>query len=69
MTPSYFVRYILQGRARAEVGGELCEPRPGDCCFFPPVMAQVFTVTSDEPVKVRVIDSPPYEESPDRVMR
>ena len=55
--------------ARAEVGGETCELGPGDCCFFPPDMPHVFTVTSDEPVKVLVIYSPPYEESPDRVVR
>ena len=29
----------------------------------------VFTVISDEPVKVLVIYSPPYEESPERVVR
>jgi hypothetical protein len=32
-------------------------------------MPHVFTVTSDEPVKVLVIYAPPYEESPDRVVR
>jgi mannose-6-phosphate isomerase-like protein (cupin superfamily) len=63
------VCYMLQGRARAEVGGETCELGPGDCCFFPPGMPHVFTVTSEEPVKVLVIYSPPYEESPDRVVR
>ena len=61
--------YMIQGRARAEVAGETCELGPGDCCFFPPDMPHVFTVTSDEPVKVLVIYSPPYEESPERVVR
>jgi quercetin dioxygenase-like cupin family protein len=56
------VCYLLQGRARAEVGGETCELEPGDCCFFPPGMQHVFTVVSDEPVKVLVIYSPPYLE-------
>jgi mannose-6-phosphate isomerase-like protein (cupin superfamily) len=63
------VCYILQGRAHAEVGGESCDLGPGDCCFFPPDMSHVFTVTSEEPVKVLVIYAPPYEESPERVIR
>jgi mannose-6-phosphate isomerase-like protein (cupin superfamily) len=63
------VCYMLEGRARAEVGGETCELGPGDSCFFPPEMPHVFTVVSDEPVKVLVIYAPPYEESPDRVIR
>jgi len=54
--------YLLEGRARAEVGGEVCELGPGDCCFFPPGMEHVFTAVSDEPVKVLVIYSPPYGE-------
>jgi quercetin dioxygenase-like cupin family protein len=63
------VCYLLQGRARAEVGGEACELGPGDCCFFPAGVAHVFTVLSDEPVKVLVIYSPPYEENPARAVR
>ena len=63
------VCYMIAGHARAEVGGEACELGPGDCCFFPPDMPHVFTVTSDEPVQVLVIYAPPYEESPDRVIR
>jgi crotonobetainyl-CoA:carnitine CoA-transferase CaiB-like acyl-CoA transferase/uncharacterized RmlC-like cupin family protein len=63
------VCYMLEGRARAEVGGETCELGPGDCCFFPPDLPHVFTVVSDEPVKVLVVYSPPYEESPERVVR
>ena len=60
------VCYMVQGRARAEVGGEACELGPGDCCFFPPDLPHSFTVVSDEPVKVLVIYSPPYEEHPER---
>jgi quercetin dioxygenase-like cupin family protein len=63
------VCYMLQGRARAQVGGEVCELGPGDCCFFPADVQHVFTVVSDEPVKVLVIYSPPYEERPERVVR
>jgi mannose-6-phosphate isomerase-like protein (cupin superfamily) len=60
---------VLAGRARAEVGGESCELEPGDCCFFPADMPHAFTVVSDEPVRVLVIYSPPYEENPARVVR
>jgi mannose-6-phosphate isomerase-like protein (cupin superfamily) len=63
------VCYVLEGRARAEIGGQSRELGPGDCCFFPPDEMHVFTVVSDEPVKLLVIYSPPYEESPDRVIR
>ena len=63
------VCYMLAGRARAEVGGETCELEAGDCCFFPADMPHVFTVVSDEPVRVLVIYSPPYEENPERVVR
>ena len=56
------VCYLLEGRARAEVGGEICELEPGDCCFFPPDTQHVFTAVSEEPVKVLVIYSPPYAE-------
>ena len=39
------------------------------CCSFPPAAMPVFTVVSAEPAKILVIYSPPYEESPDRVVR
>jgi mannose-6-phosphate isomerase-like protein (cupin superfamily) len=61
--------YLLEGSALAEVAGHSFEMRPGDCCYFPPDEEHVFTVTSDEPVKVLVIYSPPYEERPERVIR
>lgn len=63
------VCYVLEGRARAEVGGESCELGPGECCYFPADLPHSFTVISDEPVRVLVIYSPPYEEHPDRVVR
>ena len=63
------VCYVLQGRARAEVGGEVCELGPGDCCFFPADARHIFTVVSAEPVRVLGIYSPPYEENPTRVVR
>ena len=43
--------------------------QPGDCCYFPAGEEHVFTVTSDEPARVLVIYTPPYEERPDRVVR
>lgn len=63
------VCYLLEGRAVAEVGGQRQELAPGDCCFFPADAMHSFTVVSDEPVRVLVIYSPPYEESPERVLR
>lgn len=63
------VCYLLSGSAIAEVEGERGEMRPGDCCFFPADKKHVFTVTSDEPARLLVIYSPPYEERPDRVIR
>ena len=63
------VCYLLEGRARAEVDGQTRELGPGDCCFFPADMRHTFTVTSDTPVKVLVIYSPPYGESPEKVVK
>jgi len=63
------VCYVISGRAAAEVNGQRRELGPGDCCFFPPDAMHVFTVVSDEPAQILVIYSPPYEESPERVVR
>ena len=63
------VCYLLEGRAVAEVGGQRRELAAGDCCFFPADAMHSFTVVSDEPVRVLVVYSPPYEESPERVIR
>lgn len=57
------VCYLLEGSARAEVGGESFDMLPGDACFFPPDAMHVFTVTSDRPARVLVIYSPPYGEA------
>lgn len=61
--------YLLEGSARAEVGGESFDMRPGDACFFPADVLHVFTVTSEQPARVLVIYSPPYGEDPARVFR
>ena len=60
------VCYVLEGRARAEVGGEVCELGPGDSCFFPANEVHAFTRISEEPVRVLVIYSPPYGESKEK---
>ena len=58
------VCYLLEGRARAEVGGEARELGPGDCCYFPADARHTFTVISDTPARVLVIYAPPYGEKP-----
>jgi len=63
------VCYLISGTARAEMNGEAADMHPGDCCYFPPDLPHVFTVTSDEPARLLVIYTPPYEEQPDRVIR
>lgn len=63
------VCYMLEGTALAEVDGERCELGPGDACYFPADAMHVFTVTSEQPARVLVIYSPPYGESPEKVVR
>jgi quercetin dioxygenase-like cupin family protein len=61
--------YLLEGAARAEVAGEAFDMVPGEMCFFPADLEHAFVVTSETPVKVLVIYSPPYVESPQGVVR
>jgi quercetin dioxygenase-like cupin family protein len=61
--------YILEGRARVEVAGYTREIGPGECCFFPAGEPHIFAVVSDEPVRVLVIYSPPYNENPAQAVR
>ena len=61
--------YLLAGTAHVQVGGESFDMVPGDACFFPADMMHVFSVTSDTPVKLLVMYSPPYGESPNNVIR
>ena len=63
------VCYLLEGRALAEVDGQVRELVPGDCCFFPAGMRHTFTVTSDTPARVLVVYSPPYGEAPEHTIR
>lgn len=56
--------YVLEGRARVEVGDDYVdEVGPGDTVFFPAGVPHVFTTISAEPVKVLVIYAPPYAET------
>lgn len=58
------VCYVLDGRARVEVGDNYVdEVGPGDAVFFPAGAPHVFTTISEQPVKVLVIYAPPYAES------
>ncbi|HVE54763.1 MAG TPA: cupin domain-containing protein [Ramlibacter sp.] len=61
--------YLLQGTARAQVGGASFDMQPGDACFFPADQPHVFTVTSEQPAQVLVVYTPPYLEDPARVVR
>lgn len=63
------VCYLLEGTAVAEVAGERKQMVPGDCVFFPADVSHVFTATSDKPVKLMVIYTPPYGEDPAKVIR
>ena len=63
------VCYLLEGTALVELDGERCEMQPGDACYFPAGKMHKFTATSAEPVKVLVIYSPPYGESPEKIIR
>nr|WP_198678685.1 cupin domain-containing protein [Bordetella hinzii] len=63
------VCYLLEGTARAQVGDETADMQAGDCCYFPPDIPHLFTVTSEQPARLLVIYTPPYEERPDRVVR
>ena len=62
--------YLLEGTAEVEVEGEApFAMQPGDTCFFPEDVMHIFRVTSDTPVRLLVIYSPPYAENPARVRR
>lgn len=67
------VGYVLAGRAAVEIGegadAEACEIGPGDACFFPADVMHKLRVISDEPLRILVVYAPPYEESPQRVIR
>ena len=61
--------YLLEGTAHVTVGEQTFDMVPGDMCFFPADVFHTFSVTSDTPVKLLVIYSPPYGENPKNVIR
>lgn len=62
------VQYFLEGEAEVVVDGETHHARAGDLCFFPAGVFHSVRVTSER-MKVLIIYSPPYGESPDKVVR
>lgn len=63
------VCYLLSGTADVSVEDEKGSMVAGDCCYLPADKKHTFIITSDEPARVLVIYTPPYEENPDRVIR
>jgi quercetin dioxygenase-like cupin family protein len=61
-------QYFLEGEAEVVVDGQTYQVRAGDLCFFPADVFHSVRVTSER-MKVLIIYSPPYGESPDRVKR
>ena len=55
--------YILEGNGYVEIGEECFEIKKGDAIFVPPKVFHKLINKSNVPLKVLVIDSPPY--SPD----
>ena len=53
--------YLLSGTARAQVADEWADMAAGDCCYFPPDVPHVFTVTSDQPARLLVIYTRPMK--------
>ena len=53
--------YILEGRARVEVAGQVQVLGPGDMCYFPKNTDHAVTRISEEPLKVLVIYAPPKD--------
>jgi quercetin dioxygenase-like cupin family protein len=61
-------QYFLEGEAEVVVDGETYQVRAGDMCFFPADVYHRVRVTSER-MKVLIVYSPPYGESPDKVKR
>ena len=61
-------QYFLEGEAEVTIEGETHAVRAGDLCFFPADVFHSVRVTSER-AKVLIIYSPPYAESPDKVLR
>jgi len=61
-------QYFLEGEAEVIVDGVTYHARAGDLCFFPADVFHSVRVTSER-MKVLIIYSPPFAESPDKVIR
>jgi len=61
-------QYIIEGTARLEVDSEVIDVQAGDLCFFPADVFHAITVTSPR-MRVLIVYSPPYAESPDKLIR
>jgi quercetin dioxygenase-like cupin family protein len=61
-------QYFLEGEAEVKVDGETHRVRAGDLCFFPADVFHSVRVLSER-MKVLIVYSPPYGESPDKVVR
>jgi quercetin dioxygenase-like cupin family protein len=61
-------QYFLEGEAEVIVDGVTYQARAGDLCFFPAEVFHSIRVTSER-MKVLIIYSPPFAESPDKVIR
>jgi quercetin dioxygenase-like cupin family protein len=61
-------QYFLEGEAEVVVDGRKYQARAGDLCFFPADVFHSVRVTSER-MKVLIIYSPPYGESPEKLKR
>ena len=61
-------QYFLEGEAEVIVEGVAYQAKAGDLCFFPADVFHSVRVTSER-MKVLIIYSPPFAESPDKVVR
>jgi len=60
--------HVLEGTADVEIDGRLNHIRAGDWVFMPDGAFHDLTVTSDTPLRLIVIYSPPYSENRDAVI-
>lgn len=61
--------YLLQGGGTSEVQGVVSQLKAGQWSLKPQGAFHRFDVTSDEPMKIMVIYSPPYLENPKEAIR
>lgn len=60
--------YILEGEALSVIDGVEYHVKPGDLCFFPANVFHSIKVLTER-LKVLVVYSPPYGESPEKVIK